>query len=146
MSLPAANEYGDLPPGIHVAEWDEVEARFGLEPEERRRAFAKLRLVHDLAAHTGHLRRFIVFGSFVSEKAAPRDVDIALIMSADFRLEDAPRESQTLFAHADADARYGASIFWIREGMLSAESVAYFLDTWQMTRDGRRRGLVEILL
>jgi hypothetical protein len=144
MSLPVANEYGDLPPGIHVAGWDEVEARFGLVPEERRRAFAKLRLVHDLAVRTGYLRRFIVFGSFVSGKAEPRDIDVALIMSVDFRMEDAPRESQTLFAHADADARYGASIFWVREGMLSAELVAYFLDTWQITRDGRRRGLVEI--
>ena len=145
MVLPAANEYGDLPPGIHVAGWDEVEGRFGLATEGRRRAFAKLRLLYDLATHTGYLRQFIVFGSFVSGKAEPRDVDVALIMGADFRLENAPRESQTLFSHADADARYGASIFWMRDEMLSAELVTYFLDTWQMTRDGRRRGLVEIL-
>ena len=28
MSLPAANEYGDLPPGIHVAEWNEAAGAF----------------------------------------------------------------------------------------------------------------------
>ncbi len=111
MSLPVANEYGDLPPGIYVAGWDEVEARFGSVSEERRRAFAKLRWLYDLATQTGHLRRFIVFGSFVSGKAEPRDVDVALIMSADFRLEDAPRESQTLFSHADADGALWSKYF-----------------------------------
>jgi predicted nucleotidyltransferase len=145
MSLPAANEYGDLPPGIHVAGWEEVRERFGLKPQARRRALAKLRLLYDLATRTGHLRRFLVFGSFVSGKTTPRDVDVALIMSADFRLEDAPRESQTLFSHADAEARYGASVFWIREGMLPVELVADFMETWQTTRDGGRRGLLEIV-
>jgi len=42
---------------------------------------------------TGRLERFLVFGSFVSAGADPRDVDIVLVMAAEFRLEAAPRES-----------------------------------------------------
>lgn len=88
--------------------------------------------------------RFIVFGSFVSLSPAPHDVDVLLVMAADFRLEDAPRESRTLFSHADADARFGASVFWLREGMLSDEMMGIFLETWQTKRDGTKRGIVEV--
>lgn len=73
-----------------------------------------------------------------------RDVDVLLVMTADFRLEDAPRESRTLFSHADAEARFGASVFWIREGMLSDETTRILLETWETKRDGTKRGIVEI--
>jgi hypothetical protein len=80
----------------------------------------------------------------VSAAAEPRDVDVVLIMDAAFRLEEAPRESQTLFSHADADARFGASVFWIRESMLSEDEMREFLETWQTKRDRTIRGIVEI--
>jgi predicted nucleotidyltransferase len=87
----------------------------------------------------------LVFGSFVSGKPAPRDVDVVLVMIEAFRVEDTPREARTLFSHADAEARYGASIFWVRDGSLRPDEMAEFLETWQTGRDGRRRGLLEIV-
>ena len=142
--LPPFNSDGDLPAGIHAADWSDVEQRFGKNPEVRVRAYAKLRHLHELANCTGALLRFLVFGSFVSTAAAPRDVDVILVMAADFRLEDAPRESRTLLSHPDAEARYGASVFWVREGMLPEELMRDFLETWQTKRDGTKRGIVEI--
>lgn len=85
-----------------------------------------------------------MFGSFVSTAATPRDVDVVLVMDAAFRVEEAPRESQTLFSHAEADARFGASVFWIRESMLSENEMREFLETWQTKRDGTQRGIVEV--
>jgi hypothetical protein len=142
--LPPLNERGDLPPGIHPATWPEIAARFGQGTEARVRALAKLRYLYELAVRTGKLGRFLVFGSFVSNAANPRDLDVVLVMSADFKLEEAPRESQTLFSHPDAEARFGASVFWLRERMLSEELMQEFLDTWQTKRDGTKRGLLEI--
>lgn len=142
--LPIFEPSGELPEGIHVAGWQEIEARFGRTSEHRGRAYAKLQHLHELASRTGRLARFIVFGSFVSATRAPRDIDLLLIMTADFRLEDAPRESRTLFSHADAEARFGASVFWVREGMLSDEIMRMFLETWQTKRDGTKRGILEI--
>jgi hypothetical protein len=55
-----------------------------------------------------------VFGSYVTAKADPNDVDIILIMDDNFRLEACPVESRGLFDHAVAQARYGASVFWTR--------------------------------
>ena len=88
--------------------------------------------------------RFLVFGSFVSPAADPRDIDVALVMTADFKFEDAPRESRTLFSHAEAQARFGASVFWLREGMLPDDMMRMFLETWQTKRDGTKRGILEI--
>ena len=142
--LPPFTANGDLPPGIHPAGWNEIERRFGTGSSSRVNACAKLRHLHELAERTGRLERLLVFGSFVSAGADPRDVDIVLVMAADFRLEEAQRESLTLFSHPDAEARFGASVFWIRQGMLPEVDMQEFLETWQTKRDGTRRGLLEV--
>jgi hypothetical protein len=143
--LPPFNDNGDLPPGIHLTNFAEVANRFGVGSDARTRALVKLTHLLELAERTGKLLRFLIFGSFVSATLSPRDVDIVLIMENDFKLEDAPRECQTLFSHADADARFGASIFWLREGMVPPEVLDVLFDTWQTKRDGAKRGIVEVL-
>jgi hypothetical protein len=65
-------------------------------------------------------------------------------MGPEFKLEEAPRESQTLFSHPDAEARFNVSVFWVREGMLTEDEMQVFLETWQTKRDGTQRGIVEV--
>jgi uncharacterized protein Usg len=86
----------------------------------------------------------LIFGSFVTNKELPGDMDVVLVMAEAFKLHEAPRESQTLFSHAEADARFGASVFWVRRGILPDEEMAGFLDFWQTRRDGVMRGIVEV--
>ena len=50
-----------------------------------------------------------------------------------------------MFEHATAQARLGASIFWIRPGLLIGETVEEFLKHWQIKRDGTRRGIMEVI-
>ena len=141
--LPLFNERGDLPPGVHQASLTEFEPRFG-EGMVRRSLIRTLRHLHALALRTAHLERFLVFGSFVTAKEVPGDVDIVLVMDEGFVLETAPRESRTIFSHADADARYGASVFWVRRGVLPDTDMSAFLEFWQTRRDGNKRGIVEV--
>lgn len=108
------------------------------------RAFATLERLHQLAGRTGSLKSFYVFGSFVSAAAEPRDVDVVLVMSGGFRLENCPQESRSLFSHADAEAWYGASVFWLREDMLADAAMREFLRAWQIKRDGTLRGILEL--
>ena len=93
---------------------------------------------------TSSLERLLVFGSYVSDKNEPNDVDVILVMLNDFRAEGCPAESSLLFDHARANDELGASIFWVRPDMLFGEPIEQFLAFWQTKRDGRRRGVVEI--
>lgn len=145
MILPEFNEYGDLHPGVHQATLDDVIERFGDWQGPRNLCARRLEHIYELAQRTSHLQRFIIFGSFITEKLNPNDVDVILVLSDDFRLEDCPVESQGLFDHAVAQARYGASIFWVRPGLLINESIDDFVAYWQIKRDGSKRGIVEVI-
>ncbi len=146
MILPPSNEFGDLPPGVHHVTVDAVVERFGWGSEQRRLVTRRLLHILNLAQRTDHLERVIVFGSYVTDKLNPNDVDVILIMDDEFRLEQCPIEAKALFDHATAQARYGASVFWVRPGLLLGETIDEFVSHWQIKRDGSRRGIVEVLL
>lgn len=63
--LPAFDERGNLPPGIHEATWAAVVARFGTSPE-RRLLLVQLRAALDALAASG-CRRAWLDGSFVGD-------------------------------------------------------------------------------
>lgn len=85
MPLSPVNQAGDLPPGVHRATLEEVVARFGGPSIQRAAVTARLQQVYRLACSTGRLRSFPVFGSYVTAKAHPHDVDVVLIMDDAFR-------------------------------------------------------------
>lgn len=145
MRLPAFNSHGDLPEGLHRATLDEVFRRFGVSTEQRRRVHQRLVRIHRLASATGYLDRFILFGSFVTSKANPNDVDILLVMRDDFSLSACFGESRKLFYHDEAEAEFGASVFWIRPSMLVQDTLEEFIGHWQTKRDLGRRGIVEVI-
>ena len=145
MALPDFTPEGDLPPGVYQATLAEVIARFGSEVGRRELVTGRLQHLWILSQSTGQVRRFVLFGSYVTAKADPGDIDIALVMDDAFRLEACPAETRGLFDHAVAQARYGASIFWIRPTMLIGEAIEEFVSSWQFRRDGGRRGIVEVV-
>ena len=144
MPLPKFNPDGDLPPGVHRASLDEVAARFGGGSNDRTRCTRNLTHIYELIDRTGHLQRFIVFGSYVTSKEDPNDIDVILVMDDNFHPHDAATEIRGLFDHAVAQARYGASLFWIQPSIVLLETVDSFINHWQVKRDGTRRGIVEI--
>jgi len=145
MPLPAFNADGDLPPGIHRATMEEVADRFGRPGPARQRCTVSLRHILDLARATGQFERMIVFGSYVSEKPSPNDVDVILVMSDVFNPLKVAGESKRLFDHSVAQSRFGASIFWITPSITLGEPVDEFVLHWQRKRGGGLRGIVEIV-
>ena len=67
MALPAFNEEGDLPPGVHGATLSEVLERFGQGAVQCCAVADRLNRLYQLAASTGQLARFVIFGSFIVE-------------------------------------------------------------------------------
>ena len=91
----------------------------------------------------GQAVRTIVFGSFVSDEKEPNDVDLFLIMEDTFDLAQVTGESRLLFDHCTAQARFGASVFWVRRAACFP-SEAEMVAGWGLKRDGSTRGIVEI--
>lgn len=145
MGLPDFDEIGDLPPGVHHARLGEVVERFGTGSVKRKIAGLRLQRVFELARATGQVARFLVFGSFVTAKADPNDVDVFMLMEDTFDCERLVGDTRLLFEHAPAQAHFGASVFWLRRlAALGGEASA--LEQWQITREGWRRGIVEVTL
>ena len=143
-ALPDFNEAGDLPPGIYPAPLDQVLARFGGPTPQRIQVGERLSRIYNLAKGTGHLARFIVFGSFVTDKPAPNDVDVFMLMEDSFEASRLSGETAILFDHPGAHNYFGASIFWVRRlAALGGETAT--IEHWQIKRDGDRRGIVEVI-
>lgn len=146
MSLPEFNEYGDLAEGVHRASLDEVLARFGQGTLQRQLVTAKLLRILDLAKRTGKLERLVIFGSYVTTKPEPNDVDIILVMSDDFLQSQCDEEIKPMFNHSGSQTMLGASIFWIHRSGVLLETLDEFIAHWQVKRDLTKRGIVEVIL
>jgi hypothetical protein len=77
---PKFNNNGDLPVGIHKASLSDVIEHFGEGTFKRAILAQRLQRIYNLAVETGQAARFIIFGSFVTGKPNPRDLDIFLLM------------------------------------------------------------------
>ena len=144
--LPDFNSDGDLPPGVYGVTLEEAIRRFGGGSRQREEVTSRLSRIYNLAQRTGEVQSFLVFGSYVTERSAPNDVDIVLIMRDGFSAGDCAGDAKRLFDHQQADQEFGASIFWIRPALLILETLEEFTAHWQVKRDKSRRGILEIIL
>lgn len=144
MPLPPLTETGDLPLGVHTAFLKDILNRFGVSTGQRKAVGARLERVYHVARATGHLARFIVFGSFVTTKPEPNDVDVFLLMEDTFDASRLVGEAQVLFDHGAAQALFGASVFWLRR-LAALEGEQKTIEYWQVKRGSGRRGIVEII-
>jgi len=130
MPLPDFDSEGDLPEGLHPVSLADFLARFGTGSPQRQLVSARLVRIRGLAQATGKLDRFIIFGSYVTLKPEPNDIDIVLVMRDDFDLHVCTGETRKLFDHRQAAEEFGASIFWVGPS--------------QVKHDKTRRGIVEV--
>lgn len=141
---PAFDNNGDLPVGIHQATLAETLQHFGTETPKRELVGQQLERIFLLANSTGQVARFIVFGSFVTSKPSPGDVDIFLLMEDSFDVAQVQGDAALVFDLQKAQDVLGASIFWIRkQGTISSQPEA--VEDWQIKRDNSRRGIVEVI-
>src|SRR6266446_3049430 len=138
-AIPAFDATGNLPPGIYRATLDAIQARF-CRGEVRAHWGQVLREVVALAQSTGRVEAMYIFGSFVTAKVAPADLDLFVIMAADFVSERVEGRARLLFDRSRAALVWGICLYW----MTAQTDRTSFLAAWQLRRDGGTRGIVEI--
>lgn len=141
---PEFDHNGDLPIGVYQAKMDEVLEHFGTPTLRRRLVGQRLERIYKLAISTGAVARFVVYGSFITNKSDPNDVDVFLLMEDSFDANQVTGEAALVFDHLAAQNMYGASVFWIRRmAAIGGEQTA--LEYWQIKRDKSFRGIVEVI-
>lgn len=83
--LPKSNANGYLPKGVYKATLNEIKQRFGNSASKRKELFKGFQsLVKILRKHEKRIERFLLNGSFVTDKNSPKDFDCILIVKNDF--------------------------------------------------------------
>jgi predicted nucleotidyltransferase len=144
MPLRNLNHEGELPEGIHGATIDEVAAQFGGGTLQREIVTERLRRIYQLAKDTNKLQRLLIFGSYITAKPEPNDIDVVLIFDDDFDIAACSEEAKKLLSHQQAETEFEASISWIRPSLLLLETLEEFIEGWQVKHDGTRRGIIEV--
>lgn len=143
--LPALNSDGNLPEGIHLATEDEVFARFATPSARRQWLGEQLQRLLALAKSTGQLARVFLWGSFVTSKEVPNDLDVLLVMGTEFAIEALPTLAHIVFDHVQARLYFQADVFWTKAS-IDPQILHLWLDTYQTGKDFTRRGIVEVVV
>lgn len=143
MTFPEFNENGDLPVSIYEATLQEVLDHFGQGSLQRQLVANRLTKIYRLVKNTDYLERFIIYGSFITAKSNPNDVDIFLVMKDDFDENSLKENVRGIFNHLNSEKEFGASIFWSRRQFILG-NIQLFVEDWQIKDDKTRRGIVEI--
>jgi len=66
-------------------------------------------------------------------------------MKSDFILDKVEAETKKVFNYVEGRITFNADIFWVKSS-IGEESINLFLETYQITRDFKTRGIVEVVL
>jgi hypothetical protein len=143
--LPDFTSAGELPAGVHRSDLAELRSRFGTATPRREWLFERLHALLELAGSTGKLQRVFIWESFVTAKQSPRDVDLLLIMDDGFEVESIAPAAQEVFDSVRAKLLFASDVFWARMS-IGQETLELWLDTYQISRSFRKRGIVELEL
>jgi hypothetical protein len=132
--LPAFDEFGNLPPGIHRCGIEELVARFGNGSPERE--VETKELLDFLAwARTAQVECVIINGSYASAEVAPNDVDIVLLPGTKFSGDLDWLEQEVRWPFLQVLVAADAS-----------DLAQWSLEDFGTDRIGRSKGVIEVVL
>jgi hypothetical protein len=148
MSIPALNQNGFLPIGIHPCDLQEIKLRFGTFNRSSRRS----ELFGRLAAYVEEVRaadiaeRLVIDGSFVTAKQEPNDVDLILVVKAahDFEADLNPT-AYNVVSKRRVNRRFGFDLLVARAGSLEYLRWTEFFQQVRL-EPGRVKGILELSL
>jgi predicted nucleotidyltransferase len=128
-----------------IASLDDLRIRFGTSTPRRQFLFRQLEIVIDQLLITRSVKQIYLFGSFVSGKASPNDVDLLVVMNAGFSTTQLGGKVLELFQHDVCRIRYQADLFWVTEVVGNAR-IEDLLEVFSRDREGRTQSVIEVKL
>ena len=130
LPIPALNEAGFLPVGLHDCTVGEIRQCFGqfASSDRRPRLAEKLESFLEEARQAESFSEIIVDGSFVTSKPDPSDIDLILVLTAEHDVSALLRPFEyNLISRRRTRRRYGFDVLVARHGSAERdEYIAYF--------------------
>jgi hypothetical protein len=145
---------GVLPEGIHHCTLDEVENVFGQfrGSDKRPRLTERLKRYVEAVRATGIAKAVIIDGSYITAKSGPSDIDLILVLRADFDLRQELRPFEYNVQSKRMVKRiYGFDVFPSVDGSEAYQKQVEFfsgvrLDDPAFQTSRRRKGLLRVEL
>jgi hypothetical protein len=148
--IPALTDTGFLPPGIYNTSLSQCLARFGAGSEKREGLGRLLSDVVNAAREYPTIKRVLIWGSFVTDKLEPNDLDYSLVVSVLHSKIVVRPEHRRLIVPSEARIFYGVDKSYLEIVDYPIERYAEkLLFLCNSRTSGRRpafpRGIVEII-
>jgi len=137
--LPAYYDGMYLPEGDHPATWEDVVERFS--GTERRRTFCnRLRAILVRAKRCGFIRVYL-FGSFVSAKDEPGDIDLLWVYQENLDFDSLEQDCRDLLNYEIMRLREGWDMFCCSD---NGFVINYLTEGWRKSRppESKPRGVI----
>jgi hypothetical protein len=144
MELPELNADGYLDEGIYIASLDEIAVRFGIGTPARERCGNLLRLIVASARKYPTIKRVLLWGSFVSAKPEPGDLDYSVVVDPRHRFATIEPEDRRFFVPFEARMYYGADPSYLLLYEYPLEAYTEIMMLLCHDRRNRPRGIVEV--
>jgi hypothetical protein len=140
MPIPALDQDGLLPAGVHECTLSEIRSRFGsFQISDRRpRLFARLEAFVTEAIAVGLVRLIIVDGSFVTQIPSPNDIDLIVVVESrhDFSSDIGPK-AYNILSKSSVRRRFGFDLLVARENSVEYNDWVEF-SRFALSRDGAK--------
>ena len=123
--------------------FEAVRERFGKRTPRRQFLFERFQIVFNLLHGSGKVKHVYMFGSFPSAFHSPNDVDLFVVMAADFTTSGLSDEVLGVFTHDICRMRYNVDVFWITEA-IGQEHIEAALDVFSRNRLHEPQGVLEV--
>ena len=126
-----------------VVSLEAVRERLGASTPRRQFLFRRFQMVFDLLHGTGKVKHVYLFGSFVAAIPSPNDLDLFVIMAADFTMKGLREEVVSVLTHNACRIRYNADVFWVTAG-IGEEQIKAALDVFSRNPIQESQALLEV--
>ena len=143
MKLPELNADGYLEPGIYLASLEEVLERFGTG-STRERLSNLLRLIVENARKYPTIKRVWLWGSFISAKPEPADLDYSIVVDPRHRTVTIESEDRRFFVPFDARVHYGVDGSYL---VINEHPLEYYFQILEFVcydKNRQSRGILEV--
>lgn len=137
--IPGFYDGANLPEGLYLATLEEVIGHFGGGPR-RSGLCGRLQTLVERAREC-NFRKVVLFGSFISSKAEPGDLDLFWTLPTGIDTDSLSNNCRQLIDSQNSRTLFECDIFWCFDEDDAIERMAKM---WGFDRKGQKRGLIVI--